>query len=177
MNEPGTVTTEIFDLIHNQYKAKSEDWYKYLKNILYMAAKINTLSEDKFTIRVLGSENYYSKYATIAVIEDGDYVLLSNDKLVQYIRLEIDIPANSSISSIDVYNIYDELEDQAIESLPVAGGDFISRLFMVSEKGTYNLDTIDADIKGDVSIKVRSLRKQGVNNQLRPGKIYIDLAH
>lgn len=170
LNEPGTVTTEIFDLINNQYKAKSEDWYKYLKNILYMAAKINTLSEDKFTIRVLGSENYYSKYATIAVIENGDYVLLSNDKLVQYIRFEIDIPANSSISSIDVYNIYDELEDQAIESLPVAGGDFISRLFMVSEKGTYNLDTIDADIKGDVSIKVRSLRKQGVNNQFTAWK-------
>ncbi len=113
MDEPGTVT-ETFDLIHNQYKAKSEDCINILQ-ILYMVAKINTLSEDKFTLEYQVLKSYYSKYVTIAVIKDGDYVLLSNDKLMQYIRFEIDIH-NSSISSIDVYNIYDELEDQAIES-------------------------------------------------------------
>jgi len=108
LDESGVVTTEIFDLIGKHYEASSDEYYKYMNNILYFIGKINTLSSDIFKITVLGSDNYYGTFSTIGVIEDSCFTLINNEKLTQYIRLRIDMPANTEISSIDVYNIFND---------------------------------------------------------------------
>ena len=170
LDEPGVVITEIFDLIGKHYEASSDEYYKYMNNILYFIGKINTLSSDVFKITVLGSDSYYGTFSTIGVIEDSCFTLINNEKLTQYIRLRIDMPANTEISSIDVYNIFNETDDVKIPSLIETSGVLISRLLMVSDKNSYNIDSIDGDIKGDVRISVRTLRKNGIDSNFTQWK-------
>lgn len=170
LDEPGIITTEIFDLIGKHYESESDEYYKYMNNILYFIAKINTLSSDVFTIKVLGSNNYYSSYSTIGIIENSCFTLISNEKLTQYIKLQIEMPANSEISSIDVYNVFNETDDFKIPSIVETSGVLLSRLLMVSDKNSYTITSIDGEISGDVRISVRTLRKNGIDSNFTQWK-------
>ena len=170
LDEPGIITTEIFDLIGKHYESENDEYYKYMNNILYFITKINTLSSDVFTIKVLGSNNYYSSYSTIGIIENSCFTLISNEKLTQYIKLQIEMPANSEISSIDVYNVFNETDDFKIPSLVETSGVLLSRLLMVSDKNSYTITSIDGEISGDVRISVRTLRKNGIDSNFTQWK-------
>ena len=170
LKEPGTVTTEIFDLIHKQYKADKDNYSDYIKNIIYMIAKINTLSEDKFNINVLASDNYYTNFYSIGRIENNCFTILDNSKIKEFIKLEIEMPANSIINSIDVYTVFNETDFNVIPSLEEDRGNSVSRLFKISDKGNYTISEIHGKIEGDVRISIRSLRQNGINSQFTPWK-------
>ena len=174
LDEPGIVTTEIFNIIPTRYTDEDENSRALIHNILYSILKINTIETKEFKIKIYGADTYNERFLYIAEVENTNFSSLSTEKLKRFLRFEIEMPKNSEISSISLYNIYKEIPNfdmLNIKSLEYYEGILESRLFHIPSKKTVVIDSIDADIKGQVLIYIRGLRSSKINSVLGEWKL------
>lgn len=167
LDEPGIVTTEIFNIIPTRFTDEDENHRALIHNILYSVLKINTIETKEFKIKIYGADTYNERFLYISEVENTNFSSLSTEKLKRFLRFEIEIPKNSEISSISLYNIYKEIPNLDllnIKSLEYYEGTLESRLFYISSRKTVVIESIDADIKGQVFIYIRGLRSSKINS-------------
>lgn len=137
---------------------------KYRKSIYKAALKLNQVLSDNrkgFTLYAYSSKQFDGSYQEIGKAENENLVTFNIGDNDRYIKFRIVAAEDRTITDIDLFCIYKEVEEENLAIYDYADGSAVTRIFSIGASGNYRFSKTICDEKYDDYdyIYVRGIQK------------------
>ena len=134
--------------------------HKAIKSIY---VKINDVLIDgmkNFDVRIRGAKTSGDIFQTLVEEPKTNLARIFESKLMPYLQIEVDMPAERVINNIEVYAEYAE-SDSPLHIIPNSEGELISKVYDTTYAANYQLTRIEGALSNidDIDIYIRGCRR------------------
>ena len=133
------------------------------KAINSLFIKVNDILIEKmsgFAIRAMASTARDGHYQVVLEQENTNIAQLFKTKLAPYLQIEVDMPAETVINTIEIYAEYAET-DAPLHVVPEEGGELVSKVYNTAYAASYQLSQIEGTFSNmkDIDVYIRGCRR------------------
>jgi hypothetical protein len=134
--------------------------YKAIKSIYVKINDVLINGMKNFDIRLKGANSLGEVFQTLVEEPKTNLARIFEPKLMPYLQIEVDMPAERVINNIEVYAEYAE-SDSPLHIIPNSDGELISKVYDTTYAANYQLTRIEGALSNidDIDIYIRGCRR------------------
>lgn len=135
--------------------------YKAINSIFVKVNDVLIPSMSGFTIKTYAAPNKQSTFQLIAEETKSNIAQVFKTKLKPYLQIEVDMPTERVINTIEIYAEYAETDDSPLHIVPNDSGTLITKVYDTAYAADYQLAQIEGTLSNtdDIDIYVRGCRR------------------
>ena len=134
--------------------------HKAIKSIYVKINDVLINGMKNFDIRLKGANSLGEVFQTLVEEPKTNLARIFEPKLMPYLQIEVDMPAERVINNIEVYAEYAE-SDSPLHIIPNSDGELISKVYDTTYAANYQLTRIEGALSNidDIDIYIRGCRR------------------
>ncbi len=131
-------------------------------SIKELVIKLNSIESNKFNIKILTSNAISGIFTQILEVKNTSIVSIPMDKVLNYIKIRVEIPADYYLNNLELYSHYVEKDNIDLKLSRYNNGTLETKIYNTEDSGNYKITKVKVEEvfnPQDIIISARAFRQ------------------